>query len=424
MPVQLAEQPAQPVNREPFFKKVGECLYRYSNTGTYYALVKRGGKQFRKSLKTSDRQLAERKLADFRSKVGRLGNPTCDRGITFMELAKDWFDAAKTRLKPSSARGVDICIKQLNKHFGAMAVRSIGTTDCHEWEKRRGANISASSFNHDRAALVAVLDYAVQQGVLLENPARTIARRKLPKREILIPSKEEFRRLVAAIRSAYSCAKTGADLVELLAYSGMRLSEATELTWGNIDFERGHFTVTGGAKGTKNHEARVVPLFPALRSLVERIREEENRPAPTERVIPIRTAKTAIRNACKKAGLLNMHHHLFRHFFVSQAIEANVDFKTIAAWVGHKDGGVLVAKTYGHLRDTHTLISSPCAVARPDSWPKSMACRARLGGRSNWTCPPASTALREFTSNGSCWPDAPSASSLCWIWGMKNRPFC
>ena len=44
-----------------------------------------------------------------------------------------------------------------------------------------------------------------------------------------------------------------------------------------------------------------------------------------------------------------------RHYFVSNAIEAGVDFKTIAAWVGHKDGGLLVAKTYGHLRDTHSF---------------------------------------------------------------------
>jgi hypothetical protein len=27
-------------------------------------------------------------------------------------------------------------------------------------------------------------------------------------------------------------------------------------------------------------------------------------------------------------------------YFVSNAIEAGVDFKTIAAWVGHKDGGL------------------------------------------------------------------------------------
>jgi len=31
-----------------------------------------------------------------------------------------------------------------------------------------------------------------------------------------------------------------------------------------------------------------------------------------------------------------------------------VDFKAIAGWLGHKDGGVLAAKTYGHLRNEHS----------------------------------------------------------------------
>jgi site-specific recombinase XerD len=44
-----------------------------------------------------------------------------------------------------------------------------------------------------------------------------------------------------------------------------------------------------------------------------------------------------------------------RHYFVSNAVEAGVDFKVIASWVGHKDGGLLVAKTYGHLRDSHSF---------------------------------------------------------------------
>jgi hypothetical protein len=31
-----------------------------------------------------------------------------------------------------------------------------------------------------------------------------------------------------------------------------------------------------------------------------------------------------------------------------------VDFKTIAGWQGHQDGGVLIAKTYSHLRNEHS----------------------------------------------------------------------
>jgi len=344
----------KPDHCEPYFKRVAECLYRHSNTGKYYGLVKRRGKQFRKSLRTTDRQLAERRLAEFRNGVGRHANPTQDPAVTFMELAKDWFELAKTRLKPSSSKGLAISFRQLNKHFGILPVRKIAIVDCHNWERKRGGQVGASAFNHDRTALVAVLNHAVQEGLLLENPALAIERRTLPRRKIVIPSKAEFGLLVETIRSLDNRAEAGAKLVELLAYSGMRLGEAVNLTWGEVDFERNQFTVTGGQTGTKNHEARVVPLFPAMRSLLERIQAEQGKPKSSDPVSPIGTAKKAIKTACKKASLPNFYHHLLRHFFVSQAIEAGVDFKTIAAWVGHKDGGVLVARTYGHLRDTHS----------------------------------------------------------------------
>jgi integrase len=270
-----------------------------------------------------------------------------------MELSADWFGAAKTRYKASSARGAEVCLKQLNKHFGLLPIRNLSSADFHNWEKKRGANISASSFNHERTFLVAVLNYALREGLLNENPALTIARRKMPKHKVTIPSKDQFSMLVKTIRGFGCRGEDGADLVEILAYSGMRLSEATGMVWSDIDFERGQFTVTGGNKGTKNHEARTVPLFPALRALLERMNQQQ-RPTSTERVIPIDTAKKVIGHACQSAQLPHFHHHLFRHFFVSQAIENGVDFKTISAWVGHKDGGVLVAKTYGHLSDVHS----------------------------------------------------------------------
>ena len=39
---------------------------------------------------------------------------------------------------------------------------------------------------------------------------------------------------------------------------------------------------------------------------------------------------------------------------IQSPVEAGCDFKVIAGWLGHKDGGVLVAMTYGHLRSEHS----------------------------------------------------------------------
>tara|TARA_B100001029_G_C14704101_1_gene256465 strand:+ start:134 stop:421 length:288 start_codon:yes stop_codon:yes gene_type:complete len=55
------------------FKKVAENLYRLNQTGGYYALVKRGGKQIRRSLKTTDKSMAKRRCKHFLRKLRTLG---------------------------------------------------------------------------------------------------------------------------------------------------------------------------------------------------------------------------------------------------------------------------------------------------------------------------------------------------------------
>ena len=348
----LSETAPQPV--QPSFAKVAECLYRNESSGIYYAFAKRHGKQFRRSLKTSDRQLANRRLAEFREKVTRLSQTKHASSLTFEELTDRWLETIQPNLNPSSFRRRQTCVENLKPFFNGGSVRNISARHCDAWLAKRGPALSARSFNIERETLNLILDFARRDGLLLDNPASTIERRKQPKPKLVIPTRQQFRLLVETIRQLDCRAWDGADLAELLAYSGMRLGEAVSLTWADVDFECGVFTVTGGERGTKNHEARTVPLFPALRELLERIRGDRS-PAPTEHVIPINDAKKAIGTACHKAKLPRFTHHCLRHYFVSNAIEAGVDFKVIAGWVGHKDGGVLVAKTYGHMRDTHSF---------------------------------------------------------------------
>ena len=43
---------------------------------------------------------------------------------------------------------------------------------------------------------------------------------------------------------------------------------------------------------------------------------------------------------------------------------SGIDFMTIAKWVGHKDGGVLIGRVYGHLNDEHARTGSKEVEAR------------------------------------------------------------
>jgi hypothetical protein len=62
----------------------------------------------------------------------------------------------------------------------------------------------------------------------------------------------------------------------------------------------------------------------------------------------------AIDTACTKLGIVRITHHDLRHLFATRCIESGVDIPTVSRWLGHKDGGALAMKTYGHLRDQHS----------------------------------------------------------------------
>jgi len=358
------------------FRHVGANLYRYEPSGNYYALVKRGDKQFRRSLRTTDRKLAERRLSELRQQVGNLSTDE-DRTVGFAALAERWLETAQHALKPSTVDRRRRCIKALAPFFRNLTVRNITRRHCEQWLTERGAGIAPQTFAHELDTMRAVFNYAMSIGLILSDPSKDIKRRKIVSKLIEVPSREDFRRLVAAIResdgriSSQARAKEGADLVELLAYSGCRLDEARNLRWQDVSFEHRRITITGGQRGTKNHEIRTVPMTDALARLLERI-HKELAPQPADLVIRIRSARKCIETACRRLGFATYSHHDFRHFFATTCIEAGVDIPTVSRWLGHKDGGALAMRVYGHLRQEHSfsqirLVDFVSPLQRPDS---------------------------------------------------------
>ena len=64
-------------------QKVGECLYRYSSNGVYYARLKVDGKEIKRSPGTTDRTLARRNLAALKDELRQI-----DRSQGRMTLAE------------------------------------------------------------------------------------------------------------------------------------------------------------------------------------------------------------------------------------------------------------------------------------------------------------------------------------------------
>lgn len=344
--------------RKLVFHRVAENLYRLEQSGGYYALIKRGDKQFRRSLRTKDRKLAERRLAEFRQQVGNL-TISDDTRLPFEEIAKRWLASTAYALKPSSILRRETCIRNLAPYFGDLAVRNIRPHHCERWLTDRANQIAPQTMVHELDTMRLTFAYAIRHGLMLSNPVEGIKRRKIAPKPIEIPSREQFKALVAAIRKSdgrldsQRKAKAGADLVELLAYSGCRIHEAVSLRWVDVDFDKNTLTVTGGEQGTKNHEPRTIPMTEALRSLLLRLKTEGN-PQPSDPISPIHDAKKCLATACRRLNYPQFTHHDMRHFFATTCIESAVDVPTVSRWLGHKDGGALAMRVYGHLRVEHS----------------------------------------------------------------------
>ena len=92
--------------KKPRLEKIGECLYRYSSNGVYYGLVKNGGKQKKWPLQTTDKNVAKRKRADFRRRLGSVdfsaGRATlrelCKRCLATVQNQKRATVSRKTRI--------------------------------------------------------------------------------------------------------------------------------------------------------------------------------------------------------------------------------------------------------------------------------------------------------------------------------------
>jgi integrase len=146
-----------------------------------------------------------------------------------------------------------------------------------------------------------------------------------------------------------------ADFIRLLAYCGGRTSEVLKLTWGDVDFQKRVLVFKG--VNTKNGQTRRVDFNSKLQNHLKSMfaRKTSGSLFPSTRTDnPVTSFKTVLRTVRTELRLPHFTNHLLRHFFISMSVMAGIDYMTIAGWVGHKDGGVLIGKTYGHLNREHT----------------------------------------------------------------------
>jgi integrase len=309
--------------------------------------------------------VAEARLAEFlkehRQRVSN-GNGNVSAKMTFGEAAAihlrnlDDNLSIKPRTRDYWRQRLAALVKRWPR-LSETEVRRITQADCKKWASTYGKTASSTNYNNTVSLLRHILSVAVEAGVVYSNPAAVLKRAAVRGKEITLPTIERFNAMIAEMRAGHSRDSINcADLAAGLAFTGCRKGEASQITWRDVDFDAGEIVVRGDPNtGTKNWELRRVPLIPDARALFSRMRAERPGEPLDAKVFRVGECQKALDRACRKVGTDRITHHDLRHLFATRCIESGVDIPTVSRWLGHKDGGALAMKTYGHLRREHSI---------------------------------------------------------------------
>lgn len=321
------------------------------------------------------RRLAERDEAKRKSSA-ESGSASLDAPKKLTTVRKEELILAKWRKHIT-----DIRLDRIGKPHVTAYLESV----LEDGKTRRTRNVHLSIFRN-------MLGYHADKGVLIDRSLPTagvkLLKHRTPKRDFLNSAKVQTLIAKATERDPEGKLLAGpsgqelADLIRLLAYCGAREMEALRLRWRDVDFT-GRKLFIGRDGQTKNREARSVEFNPDLESLLQEIFARRAPDSPWIFPSPKRgdaeehshwANPHKVWYACRDlAKLPDAHLHDLRHHFASQCVMAGIDFMTIARWLGHLDGGILVGKTYGHLADEHKKAMAAKLLFTPRILPEAAA---------------------------------------------------
>lgn len=330
-------------------------LMQFIPAGTYYARAKVNGKSVRASLETDVLTTAKLRLPD---KLKELRTPKAEVG-TFADgrLKYETETQNDYTLAPLSKTYRLRCVECLLKTWPGvdkLKVDTITEADCQAWAARYSAHYSPTVFNNTVNTLRRILTLA---GLGHDaNPAMKLNRLGQRHKPLDLPTSDQFERLVNLIETSGAAqARDCGDFVLFLAFTGCRVSEAKQAIWEDVNWELNELTIHCVKRRLTSSAAltRILPLNPALKQLLERLRTER-KPQPNDHVCAVFEAQGSLTRACRLVGCQRLTHHSLRHLFATRCVEAGIDFATAGRWLGHSDGGMLVSRTYGHLRREHS----------------------------------------------------------------------
>ena len=311
---------------------------------------------------------AQRQVAD--------GRPLGPERLTVQDFLTRWLRDTVATTRPTTAKRYgELCHFHIIPSIGGLRLARLTVGDVERMIREtveRGA--SPRTAHHCRAVLRNALGAAERHGLLGRNVASLASPPHVPEREYLTITPSLARQVMAAVQGD----KLEALYVVLLG-TGLRLGEATALTWKDVDFDSSVITVRRSLQRVKGsfqlaetktaRSRRAVPMVPPVRDALRAHQERQNLEkmmqgeawegaawpglvftTPRGRPLGGDIAYRHFHRVLRYAGLPAMRLHDLRHGAASLLAAAGIPPRDVMELLGHSQISTTLA-IYTHSTD-------------------------------------------------------------------------
>jgi integrase len=237
----------------------------YRRGKTYWVRAQRQNREYRRSLKTTDRTIADRRARAWLGELDAIAWGEKPRR-SYAEAEEKFIREHLTAIKPRAAQRYGVSLKHLSEQFGDGTLEQITSATLSDFEtRRRQQGVSPSTIRRDLACLSSLLTSCVDWEWIDSNIVPAYLRRRSKRglkegapRTRYLPEAEEVMLLNAATAEVRKAIILAID-------TGLRREELFSLRWTQVNLDRGIIRTT---TKTKSGRPRSVPLPDRSRSIL------------------------------------------------------------------------------------------------------------------------------------------------------------
>lgn len=288
---------------------------------------------------------------EFKNMISKGLDPMSERNkqsdaVTFAEFAeKEYIPYAKEN-KKSWKDDVGKIEGDMLAAFGKLPLSAITTRDVQRYQTKIKVRTSSSTANRHYSLLTRMFSLAIQWQFVEKNPCKAVNKLKEAGGKERYLSNDELKRLLAALDRAEQSPSTYA--IRFLLFTGMRMSEALQLLWCDVDLGAGSVFLAD----TKSGKSRTLILNDLAKNILETMKGLQRNKFVFFGLGPkghLTSPRRAFEVAKQESGIINFRVHDLRHTFASICINDGNNIESIRKLLGHSSSQM--TQRYAHLGD-------------------------------------------------------------------------